>query len=119
TTYQIGSDAVLGPLTTGAVYFHTMPYAGTVKKCYFVAAVTGTLGSSGSTTVRVRNNTAATTENVTTSLAMTAATNRANNAAMTLPFSAGDELYIEIVTPTWVTNPTNVFYNSDMTVEFN
>lgn len=118
TTYFIGAGGVFAPLTTGAIYFPAMPRGGTVTRAYVTVLVAGTLGSAEASTIRVRNTSAATNQNISAALGMSLVNNRVNNTAMTLAFSAGDELSIELVTPAWVTNPTAVFYNITIEVEF-
>lgn len=84
-----------------------IPKAGTITACYGVVTVGGTLGSAGSSTLSIRlNNTTDTT--VSSSIAMTAASNTFNNSGLSISVSAGDYIEFKWLTPTWATNPTLV-----------
>lgn len=84
------------------------PVTGNVVRAYGVFLVAGTLGSNQNVTVTVRNVTANSTQDITTTSQWTAATNTISNTAMTLAVTAGDLLLIKITSPTWGTNPTSV-----------
>jgi len=87
-----------------------IPVSGTITAVYGTCTVGGTLGSAGSTTVAIRlNNTTDTT--VTSSLAMTSATNNFNNTGLSIAVSAGDYIEFKVTTPTWATNPTAVRFS--------
>lgn len=84
-----------------------MPRSGTITKCYGVFRVGGTLASAGNSTLEFRlNNTSNTT--ITSTLALTSATNSFSNTGLSISVVAGDYLWIKWTTPTWATNPTNV-----------
>ncbi len=85
---------------------------------YGIFAITGVLGSVNNSTITLHNRTAVTSETISSTVAMTATPTRFNNTAMTLAFSAGDELDISWLTPTWSTNPTDVFGLLHLYVEF-
>lgn len=76
-------------------------------------ANTGTVGTAETLTIILRNNTTATSVNLTT----TFTTNSANNgAAGSVAFSCtqGDDIEVWIQTPTWATNPTNLYICVDI-----
>lgn len=120
TTYYFANFPGFAPATaTSAITAYAiMPRAGNVRRVYLHFLVFGTLGSTETFTVAVRNASAATTENVTTGMQMNAGQNVQSNTAMTLAFSAGDVLAIQFTTPSWVTNPTAAVYNATLDVEY-
>lgn len=118
TTYIFGDRPALNPGTAAETLRVTMPKAGTAKVCYGIFPITGTLGSAGNSTLTLHNRTAVTAETISSTVALTANPTRFNNTAMTLAFSAGDELDISWLTPTWATNPTDVFGIVHLYVEF-
>jgi hypothetical protein len=119
TTYQFGMQVGVSPTTTSAAVFSPlMTRSGHIRRVYGVWIVAGTLGSAGSSTVRVKNLTTTSTENVSTAVGATATLNTFSNTAMTLSFSAGDALALELISPTWVTNPTATFFNVSIEVEY-
>lgn len=118
TTYRFGPQPGINPGTTSSAYAAFATRGGTIKRAYGNFVVAGTLASAENVTVRVRNETAATTEAVTSTLQMTAVSNPFNNTAMTLAFSAGDNIACEFVTPAWATNPTVVFYNLTIELQY-
>lgn len=118
TTYIIGMAPGFDPTASDpAIFPAVMPRAGTVKVVHGQVVAIGP-ASAGSCIVRIKNITAGTTEIVTSTLAMTGSLNVFNNTAMTLAFAAGDRLEITLLTPTWVTNPTGVFYSITVYVEY-
>ena len=121
STYVWGLQAFTNPNVSGiaTVFGAIQPRNGTVTRAYGTFVVSGVLCTAGQTsTVRVRNSTASTSEVITSSLQMNAIVNNFNNTAMTLAFSAGDQLEISLLTPGWTTNPTDVFYNVTVEVEY-
>ena len=118
TTYTIGANAVLGTLTTDGVYFPIMTRAGVVRRARVFTVVAGTLGSGESGTIRVRNVTSTAEEQISAAMVFSATGNHIGNEALSLAFTVGDLLNAEFTTPAWVTNPTTVFYNVTLEVEF-
>lgn len=116
-TYRFADQSGFNPSTIEQGLEPTMAFAGTVSSVFCAFNVTGTLASGESVTVRVRNIDANTTENVSTSFTMNAATAKVNNTSMTLAFSAGDRLQIQFLSPAWATNPTAVIYNCTAVVQ--
>jgi len=84
-----------------------IPVTGTITKCYGTATVSGTLGTTETSTVAIRlNNTTDTT--VTSSLAMNTADNAFSNTGLSISVTAGDYIEYKVTTPAWATNPTAV-----------
>lgn len=111
TTYYVvygatwGVSAAAG--TTGRIW---IPKGGTITAAYGSMSVQGTLGSAADVTVRIRLNDSTNT-NITTTLQMNTVINLFNNTALSIAVSAGDYIHFQVVTPAWVTNPTNVVFN--------
>lgn len=118
TTYFFGDNISFDPSTTAAFFLVTMPRAGVAKKVYANFQVAGVLASAGNSTISLKNITAVTSEVISNAVAFTGTPTRFNNTAMTLAFSAGDELEISWLTPTWATNPTVMYGQLDLLVEF-
>lgn len=115
TTYRFGPMPGINPGTTDPAYAAFVTRGGTVARAYGNFVVAGVAASAENVIVRVRNASAGTSEAITSTLQMTGVSNPFNNTAMTLAFSAGDNIVCEFVTPAWATNPTVVFYN--LTIE--
>lgn len=115
TTYRFGLQPLANPGTTDPVLTLTATRQGRVRRVTGFIKVTGTLASAGSITVRVRNVTQGTTQDITTTLDATAALNTFENQTMSLALSRGDQVCIEFVTPAWVTAPTATYWS--VTVE--
>ena len=104
--FQPGSNA---QTATDGGWYMIAPFTGNASSAYGEWLVNGTLGSSGSITVTLRDVTANTTENITTSLSSTSVSNPFSNTAMTLAVTQGDVIMIKFTTPTWSTNPTTCY----------
>lgn len=118
TTYRFGNQPNSNPGTGDSAFsiIMTRPCVARVARGIFIVA--GTLGSSESMTVRVRNTTGAgTTQDVTTALTGVAVANTFSNTALSLSYAAGDALAIEFVCPAWVTNPTTTFWTVTVDVD--
>lgn len=110
TTYYSGSLFSLEPSATAAISPLWVAKAGTVRAVYVSMLTLGTAGSATTSTMSLRlNNTTDTTISaaINTSQAAAAYSNTALNVAV----AAGSFLEIKWVTPTWATNPTNVYLN--------
>jgi len=114
TTYRFGMQPGFNPITTEQGFEVSAPFTGTVTTAYGCFRVFTTLGSAHDVTVRVSNLTAVTTEDITTTLQLTANSNFFSNTGMSLAVTAGDRLRIEFVTPAWTTNPTDLIYNTTL-----
>lgn len=110
-TAYFGQNIGFNPTATTDGGFRIIsPVSGTVKTVYGQIQVTGTLGSGGiNSTFTVRNATAGTTEDISTTVPFSSAENNFSNTAMTLAVTAGDALLIKVVTGTWAVNPTATF----------
>lgn len=108
TVYYAGALMYSAPSAAGGFTAIRAPHSGIVTGVYLTSLVLGTLGSTENVSVAVVNSTQATSEIVTASLQWTAVGQTAENAAMSLPVTAGDLLDVAYTTPTWVTNPTTV-----------
>lgn len=108
TTYYFGAnyfDAVVS--STAGLAKIRIPKAGTIKSCYIEVRNRGTAGTTEVSTISIRlNNTTDTT--VSAVLITSTVPNAFSNAALAIAVIAGDYIEIKWVTPTWVTNPTNV-----------
>ena len=107
TTY-FGGGFPSFPVGTTAVRFNVaVPQAGTITKGTAAVKVEGTLGSSENIAISVRlNNT--TDASITSVGRASARVQTYSNASMSLAVAAGAALELKIVTPAWVTNPTQV-----------
>lgn len=107
TSYFGGAFPALASNTTAGLWRVYIPKDGTIKACYIMGQVRGTLGSNEGTSfyIRVNNTTDAT---VTTTAYLSATTFTASNAAMSQAVTAGQFIEIKLTGPTWATNPTNV-----------
>jgi len=115
TTYYFGSAYSQTPPTSAATRRLWIPRAGTIRAVYGHFAVGGTLGSAETITVYIRvNNT--TDATVSSTAAMSAATNTWSNASMTQAVSAGDYIEVKFVCPAFATNPTSVYCYCDILI---
>ena len=85
------------------------PITGTIVRAYGSEWINGTLGSNEAVTITIRNVTANTTSNITTSTTWDAQERAFSNTAMSMAVTAGDALLIKVTCPTWATNPTQAF----------
>jgi len=107
TTYCFG-NAPAAPIDTNCTWYRIyVPKTGTIKEVrgnLHTGGASGT-GESNSIYVRINNTTDLT---VTTSLTTNNVSNPFSATGLSQAVTAGDYLEIKWVTPTWVTNPTNV-----------
>lgn len=93
-----------------------IPLSGTINKVYGAITVTGTLASAGSSTVILRlNNT--TNNTITSSLALTSASNTFSSTSLGVSVTAGDFIQFTFTSPIWATNPTTVSFAITVLVE--
>lgn len=105
TTYYFGSGTINNLNTTAAIRRTYIPKSGTIKAAY--GFFNQTAGSSETSTINIRlNNTTDTA--ITTTLTNDASPTTYSNASLNIAVVEGDYIEIKWVTPTWVTNPTNV-----------
>lgn len=118
TTYTFANQPGINPGTGDTIWAFVMPRPGRVTRAQGILAVLGTLGSSQSITLRARNQTGATTQDITTTLQASSIVNTWSNTGLSLTFAAGDGLSIQFVCPTWTTTPTATFWTGMLEVEF-
>lgn len=118
TTYYFGSNFVGALNTTANRCKLYIPASGTIDACYIYITVLGTFGSSETSTLSIRLNNATDTT-VSSSMTMSAATNTNSNTSLNIAVVAGDYIEIKWVTPTWVTNPTNICISAQIHVKSN
>lgn len=117
TTYYLGSNYSLAPSTSATTRRIYIPKGGTLTACslFVVSSATGTAEQS---TLSIRlNNTTDTT--ITSVLDLSAATVVVSNTDLSIVVADNYTDYIEIkwVTPTWVTNPTGVFFTGNVFID--
>lgn len=108
-TYYVGSPIrafAVGASTTGGTAQHRIPKAGTIKVVEVAWDAVTTAGSNETITVNIRLNN--TTSTLVSTVGDTNAFKRFTNTALAIAVVQGDYIEIEIVCPTWATNPTNV-----------
>lgn len=112
TTYYLG-DTQGSSLNQGRSQIY-IPMAGTIiaADCHFL--VNGTLGSTETSSVNLRVNN--TTDYLITSAAQQNATVQRYLGSMSAVVAASDYFEIKWITPSWVTNPTNVRYFGNVIV---
>ena len=91
------------------------PLTGTITRFSILTHVNGTLGTSESVTLTLEQN------GTNTALAVTQTWNAANVAIATdtdsISVAEGDTLGLELVTPAWTTNPTDVYVQWQLQIE--
>lgn len=101
---QIGQAAT----TTGGTRRVTVPISGTIVAAAVTVNAVTAVGSNESWTFNVRLNNSSST--LIGSVAANTSYRVVTNTAMSVAVSAGDYVELEVVCPTWVTNPTGVTY---------
>lgn len=123
TTYVIGGNANYAPgllANDSPRYRVRTPIGGSIKSVQFSIYIQGTFAGSGNVTLRVVNVTQNTFENLTTTYTMSSgalqggARNDHFVLASPLAVNEGDEIQIRLITPTWITAPTNIFHNGQV-----
>ncbi len=109
TTYYMAPFGSSATTISGAPKIF-IPKTGTIRQCYGVFSVQGTLGTSENITIAIRLNDTTNT-NVTTTLQATAIQNPISNAAVNMAVTAGDYITFMVITPAWATNPTTCQFN--------
>lgn len=111
TTYYFGAPQFMNVVTTTQKRKVFIPKAGKITRVDIsVHNNSGTQGSNETSTVSLRLNdtTDTTLTSALTADAASGATNYFNITGLSIVVAAGDYFEIKWVTPTWVTNPTNV-----------
>jgi len=107
STYYCGSTPTQGPQTTGGRAPVVVPASGTITAASVTVRVAGTLGTTETFTVSVRLNNS--TDTILSSSAQANATVQTfSNLALSIAVTAGAELELKVVFPTWATNPTTL-----------
>lgn len=116
TTYYAGSFYGKSWATTAALRRLNIPSNCTLTKAYVQFFVDSGAGTTETSTVYVRVNN--TTDTTITSGVNLSAFNlvQYSNTGLSIALSAGDYIEIKWITPTWVTNPTGVYFHA--TLEF-
>jgi hypothetical protein len=105
TTYYMGNNGVFWvPTSTNGVV--TIPYNCTLVSWNFNNLVSGTFGTTETATVSIAGTTNYT---LTSSVTLDGSIRNYTASGLSQNFSAGDVENIKIVTPTYATNPTNVY----------
>lgn len=113
-TVYIGA-ATVAPQTTATLQRISIPTGGNVVAVYFDIGVAGTLGSTETGTVNFRlNNTTNTL--ISNAVTWAAVAQTFSNTALSIAVSAGDTFELQLVNPTWATNPTNVVYRATVKI---
>lgn len=110
TTYYLGRTGcqTAGSTTEGTSKIF-VPVAGTVVGAALQISTGGTLGSAEQGTANLRLN--ATTDTlISSAVQFDQRIQRYATGALNIPVVAGDYFEFKILTPTWVTNPTQVEY---------
>lgn len=106
STYFFGAFYA-APANSAGTWRIYVPIAGFVRVARYDFASLGVVGTNESFNVSLRKND--TTDYLIASVATTDVHRNFANAALAIPVAAGDFLEFKIVTPTWVTNPTDVY----------
>lgn len=106
TTYYGGNNFWRVSVTVAGTMRVYVPKAGTIKSCYLYVKNSGTAGTSETSTINIRLNDM--TDTAITSSLVTNASGAFSNTGLAIAVVAGDFLEFKWVTPTWVTNPTNI-----------
>lgn len=109
TTYYFGEVDHFALNTTAEPFLRIyVPLAGTMIGAEILAEPDGTAASAETSTLYVRKNGSADTT-LTSSLALNA-TYHETVTGLSLALAAGDYVMLKWVTPTWATNPTDVYF---------
>lgn len=116
STYFFG-NSVFSPQVTVAGYRKLrVVQTGRITAMYLDVVVATTLGSGESSTVSIRLNDT-TDYTFSTAVLHSGTFQTYSKSDFNIPVTAGDYIELKIVTPTWVTNPTNVYYLFSLLVE--
>jgi hypothetical protein len=107
STLYVGQSGVAYPNSSRQSHMTVIPRSGTVSALCVFGYIDGTIGSSESVTITLRDNQTA------SPLTVSQSWNVANfgptcDTTHTQAVSAGDLIDLKLVTPAWVTQPTNV-----------
>lgn len=113
TSYYCSSitNSTSSPTTTATAHQFTLGYAGTVIGAVVTIQGGGVAGTTEASTLKIRNITAATSSTVGTFLTNTTSQLNTTITGASIAVASSDLLAIEILTPTWVTNPTGLRFS--------
>lgn len=113
TTYYDGTTVMTTAAAINRMYFDRAGIINKVTVGFIVATV---LGSSETSSVYLRKNNT-TDYTITSGAKQDALSQYYSNLTLNMPIAAGDYLEVKWVTPAWVTNPTNVYMNTQFLLE--
>lgn len=116
TDYYIAANGANPGTVSGDAVGVLVPRSGTIKGACFDPVVSGTLGSSETTSAWIQVN-GVVGQLISSAILFSATHNVVTNQAMNVPVVAGDRVQIKMTTATWGTNPTTVFYVVTLLVE--
>jgi hypothetical protein len=116
TTYYFGQPFTADPTTTAQNRKIFIPKAGVIKRIDVIAFLTGTLGTTETSTMSIRLNDTTDTTIVTT-INLSTAFSSYVNSALNIAVAAGDYVEFKFVTPTWVTNPVGTRITGQIYIE--
>lgn len=108
TTYCFADWVNAAPTTNCNDVRLYIPKTGTIKTVYGHFYTGGASGTSEANSVYIRQNNTTDIVTVTTSLTTNNVNNPFNATGLSAAVTAGDYISVKWVTPTWVTNPTNM-----------
>lgn len=118
TTYYFGSNVINTLKTTDGISRLYIPAAGTIDSCYVVCSLFLGNGSSETSTIYIRLNSATDTV-VSSSVVNTSSITVASNTGLNIVVAAGDYIEMKWVTPTWATNPLGVTLSAQIHIKSN
>lgn len=116
-TYYIGCLFGVAPGSTDDTPGFYIPKACKLVAVYGRATVAGTLGSNENGSLIIRKNGTTDILTISSTFQMTAAANEFSSTGNSVACSVADRLYLKFIAPTWVTNPTIVFFHCNLYFE--
>lgn len=117
TTYYFGNFFSLAPGATAQTRRIYIPKGGTITACNIFIVSTGA-GTAETSTISIRlNNTTDTTVTSTLDLSATSVVVSVTNLSIVVADNYTDYIEMKWVTPTWVTNPTGVFFTGNVFID--
>ncbi len=114
TTYYFGGFFSVAPVTTAAVRQITVPKTGTITEVSFNSAAT-IVGTAGNMTISIRVNN--TTDYLVTNAFDISSATYLTVSGLSIPISANDLIEFKLLTPTWATNPTVLYFTGNILVK--
>lgn len=117
TTYYFGNFYSLAPGTTAQTRRIYIPKGGIITACNLFVVSTGA-GTSEQSTISIRlNNSTDTTLTSILDLSATSVIISESNLSIVVADNYTDYIEMKWVTPTWVTNPTGVFFTGNIFID--